>query len=207
MPGNPADVPGPLAHAVSLEFPPLLMEIPGDRPLRTETTNLVSQSAFLKGHPAPRVAQVVTQCTMSPSVPISGVPMQKPEFSSVRTKSSSAAPMPGLSVAGFSKASSGVSAHADFMNSTPPQLAVERLNGYGQRWLQSLPVAVRPLITAKRHPHIVNKFAILWGIDEAMDAYFDELLISSRPGRRGFATEVLDELVELQRAVQEQRRF
>jgi hypothetical protein len=53
----------------------------------------------------------------------------------------------------------------------------------------------------------VNKFAILWGEDEAVDAYFDELLISARPGRRGFATEVLDELVDLQRAVQEQRRY
>jgi hypothetical protein len=40
-----------------------------------------------------------------------------------------------------------------------------------------------------------------------VEAYFDELLISARPGRRGFAMEVLDELVELQRAVQEQRRF
>ena len=94
-----------------------------------------------------------------------------------------------------------------FSHSVPPLLTAERLNGFGARWLQSLSVTVRPLITAKRHPHVVNKFAILWGDDEAVQAYFDELLISSRPGRRGFAMEVLDELVELQRAVLEQRRF
>ena len=97
--------------------------------------------------------------------------------------------------------------HSGFAHSTLPSLCGERLEAHGARWLQSLPVSIRPLITAKRHPHIVNKFAILWGVDEGVDAYFDELLISSRPGRRGFAMEVLDELVELQRAVLEKRRY
>lgn len=120
--------------------------------------------------------------------------MQKPDVFASRT-GSSAAPLPGLS------------RHADFVHSAPPSLCAERLDVYGARWLQSLPVSIRPLITAKRHPHIVNKFAILWGVDEAVEAYFDDLLISSRPGRRGFAMEVLDELVELQRAVQEKQRF
>ena len=82
-------------------------------------------------------------------------------------------------------------------------LSGEHLSVYGARWLKSLPVSIRPLITAKRHPHIVNKFAILWGDMDGVNGYFDELLISARPGRRGFATPVLDELVELQRALQE----
>ncbi len=137
--------------------------------------------------------------------------MQKPDFFSARTNTNvnaNAYSLPGLSTTGFASASAIPRLeHAGFQHSAPPLLTAERLNGYGARWLQSLPVTVRPLITAKRHPHIVNKFSILWGEDEAVDAYFDELLISARPGRRGFAMEVLDELVELQRAVQEQRRF
>lgn len=132
--------------------------------------------------------------------------MQKPHFFSVGGHSSGG-PLSSLSTTGFASTSEqGRSEPSGFQHSAPPLLTAERLNGFGARWLQSLPVTVRPLITAKRHPHIVNKFSILWGDDEAVHAYFDELLISTRPGRRGFAMEVLDELVELQRAVQEQRR-
>jgi hypothetical protein len=194
------------AHCVSLEYPTRQSDIPEFQ--SAETTNLVAQSAFLK--PATS-AQVVTQCTMSPRVQFLGATMQKPDFFSARTNTNvnaNAYSLPGLSTTGFASASAIPRLeHAGFQHSAPPLLTAERLNGYGARWLQSLPVTVRPLITAKRHPHIVNKFSILWGEDEAVDAYFDELLISARPGRRGFAMEVLDELVELQRAVQEQRRF
>lgn len=210
----PADSLGEPAQVVSLEFPVIHMDtvsvawnrrvfVDAGSPV-AETTNLVSQSAFLKAHPA---AQVVTQCTMSSRVHILGAAMQKPDFFSART-STNLAPLPSLSTAGFAKSAGDVrGGHSGFMHSAAASLNAERLDGYGARWLQSLPVSIRPLITAKRHPHIVNKLAILWGIDEAMDAYFDELLISARPGRRGFAMEVLDELVELQRAVQEKRRF
>jgi hypothetical protein len=132
--------------------------------------------------------------------------MQKSDFSSPRGRTV-ATSLSDLPVAGFSPVSAtsrpGV---PDFQNSESQMPTAERLTGYGVRWMQSMPVTVRPLITANRHPHIVNKFAILWGDDAAVIAYFDELLISSRPGRRGFAIEVLDELVDLQRAVQEQRR-
>lgn len=133
--------------------------------------------------------------------------MQKSDFFSTRTRSSSA-PLPVGPVAGFAGGAGDTRLeHSGFQHTASGPLTGERLDGFGSRWLQSLPVAVRPLITAKRHPHIVNKFAILWGDDEAVNAYFDDLLISSRPGRRGFAMEVLDELVDLQRAVQEKRRF
>lgn len=204
------------AQGMSFEYPCIPLELlpvrRGPAPLHTatavsgaETTNLVSQSAFLK---ADLSIQVVTECTMSPIVQLlTGALMQKSDFSSAR-RQTGATSLPGLPSTGFSSAAATARPGAsDFQHSAPSMLTAERLNGYGARWLQSLPVTVRPLITAKRHPHIVNKFAILWGEDEAVNAYFDELLISSRPGRRGFATEVLDELVELQRAVQEQRRY
>lgn len=83
----------------------------------------------------------------------------------------------------------------------------EHLTDIGQRLMQAIPVAVRPLITAKRHPHIINKMAVLWSDPKDLAHYFDELLLSSRPGRRGFAIEVLDELVGLQRALQERHRI
>jgi hypothetical protein len=210
------------AQSVSLDFPVIHSDMVSDASnvawnrrvfadfgrCGAETKNLVSQSAFLKALP---VAQVVTQCTMSPRVHILGATMQKSDFFSARTSTSTSTnigSLSGLSTAGFARSANEARAdHTEFMHSAPPSLTAERLDGYGARWLQSLPVSIRPLITAKRHPHIVNKLAIFWGIDDAVDAYFDELLISARPGRRGFAMEVLDELVELQRAVQEKRRF
>jgi len=88
----------------------------------------------------------------------------------------------------------------------PPSLTTERLERDGERWLKSLPVTVRPVITAKRHPHIVNKLAKIWDRPAALAAYMDDLLISQRPGRRGFAMEVLEELMDLQRALQDRRR-
>lgn len=125
--------------------------------------------------------------------------MQKPLFSEGGLAARRA--MPGADAAGAMPGLQG------FASTLPPLASNERLSLYGARWLQALPVAVRPVITAKRHPHIVNKFAILWGDADAVAAYFDDLLISSRPGRRGFAIEVLDELVELQRAFQETFRL
>jgi hypothetical protein len=196
------------AHRVSLGYSAMQAEIPEFRRAHTSTqkspgaqaTNLVAQSAFLRPYTS---AQVVTQCTMSPRVQFLGVSMQKSDFSSAHTNTHSS-----LRTTSFAGASVNTwSAHPTFQHSASPLLTAERLNGYGARWLQSLPVTVRPLITAKRHPHIVNKFAILWGDEGAVNAYFDDLLISTRPDRRGFAMEVLDELVELQRAVQDQRRF
>jgi hypothetical protein len=89
----------------------------------------------------------------------------------------------------------------------PPSLTAERLEREGERWLKSLPVTVRPVITAKRHPHIINKLAKIWDRPAVLAAYMDDLLISQRPGRRGFAMEVLEELMDLQRALQDRRRI
>ena len=64
----------------------------------------------------------------------------------------------------------------------------------------SLPPRFQPLCTARSHPHIVNRMAELWPLPEQLPAYFDELLLSPREGRRGFAFEVLTELFDLQAA-------
>ena len=47
--------------------------------------------------------------------------------------------------------------------------------------------------------------ALAWGDHHAVADYFDSLLISSRLDRRGFAVEVLDELVDLQQAFMDGR--
>ncbi|PXW97957.1 hypothetical protein C7444_10348 [Sphaerotilus hippei] len=88
-----------------------------------------------------------------------------------------------------------------------PAAGPATLSPEGARLMQSIPISVRPLITAKRHAHIINRMALLWQDPKALRAYFDELMVSSRPGRRGFAIEVLDELLGLQNALQERQRI
>lgn len=73
-----------------------------------------------------------------------------------------------------------------------------QLSSAATRWLHKLPVEVRPIITARRHSHVINRLCALWDDAGLRQAYFQELLFSSRPGRRGFSFEVMDELVDLQ---------
>jgi len=86
---------------------------------------------------------------------------------------------------------------------TPP--VGESLTPFAARWLLCVPEAVRPVITAGRHPHIINKMALVWRDPRAVEEYFNSLLISSRPSRQGFSLDVLSEILELQQAVQEGR--
>jgi hypothetical protein len=81
----------------------------------------------------------------------------------------------------------------------PPKRAPQRcgLSGIAEEWLASLPPRYQPLTTAQRHPHVVNRLAALWDRPLSLPAYFDELLLSDRPGRAGFSFEVLTELGDL----------
>jgi hypothetical protein len=65
-------------------------------------------------------------------------------------------------------------------------------------WLASLPPRFQPLATARRHPHIVNRFCEIWRQPVEVAQYFQELLLSNRPDRGGFSFDVLGELVDLQ---------
>lgn len=82
----------------------------------------------------------------------------------------------------------------------PPLTRPDGLTAQGMRWLQSLPVAQRPLITARRHPHIANRFALIWNDPRQVDAYFAALLFGADPGEPRFTVEVVDELMRLQQA-------
>lgn len=83
----------------------------------------------------------------------------------------------------------------------PPEV----LHADAQAWLHHVPVPVRPILTARRYPHVVNRLALYWKDQNMLADYFEELLVSSRPGRRGFPPEVLDELVSLLGFVEKER--
>ncbi len=87
----------------------------------------------------------------------------------------------------------------EFAPLRPHSPEANSLNPLGQRWLSSLPEDSRPAVTAQRHPHIINKLAVLWVQPKAVETYMNELLLSARPAaRRGFAEEVVRELFSLQ---------
>ena len=57
---------------------------------------------------------------------------------------------------------------------------------------------LRPMVTARQYPRIVNRIADLWGHCEYTRLYFQSLLIDQRKGREGFPPEVRKELEVLQ---------
>lgn len=72
-----------------------------------------------------------------------------------------------------------------------------RLYPKASAWLVALPVEVRPILTANRHPNVVNHLALIWEYPSARDAYLNELLLPAHSGRHDFTIEVLDELIQL----------
>ena len=66
-----------------------------------------------------------------------------------------------------------------------------------QEWLDVLPRRVQPYALCKLYPRVANLIAAKWADTEALRAYFDELLVDRRRGRRGFPLEVLNDLCVL----------
>jgi hypothetical protein len=84
---------------------------------------------------------------------------------------------------------------------THPQRKLQKadaLTAEAHVWLERLPPRYQPLETARRHPHVVNRLSTMWATPTELPAFFCELMLSSRPGREGFAFEVLTELADLQ---------
>jgi hypothetical protein len=63
-----------------------------------------------------------------------------------------------------------------------------------QKWLDALPRRVQPYALCKIYPRIANLIAAMWADAEALKAYFDELLVDRRRGRRGFPLDVFNDL-------------
>jgi hypothetical protein len=66
-----------------------------------------------------------------------------------------------------------------------------------ERWMEHLPHDVRPLALATRFPRIVNLVARQWSDRGACPAFFEELLIDRRGGRKGFPADVQHDLSKL----------
>lgn len=65
-------------------------------------------------------------------------------------------------------------------------------------WLARLPPRYQPMEVARRHPHIVNRLSMMWTTPAEARTHLSELMLSNRPGREGFAFEVITELADLQ---------
>ncbi len=63
-----------------------------------------------------------------------------------------------------------------------------------QKWFDTLPRSVQPYALCKLYPRIANLIAAMWADTEALKAYFDELLVDRRRGRRGFPVDVFNDL-------------
>jgi hypothetical protein len=63
-----------------------------------------------------------------------------------------------------------------------------------QKWFDTLPRRVQPHALCKLYPRIANLIAAMWADTEALKAYFDELLVDRRRGRRGFPVDVFNDL-------------
>ena len=63
-----------------------------------------------------------------------------------------------------------------------------------QKWLDALPRRVQPHALCTFYPRVANLIAAMWADTEALRAYFDELLVDRRRGRRGFPLDVFDDL-------------
>jgi hypothetical protein len=77
------------------------------------------------------------------------------------------------------------------------------LTPQAHEWLAKLPPRYQPMVTARRHPHIVNRLTALWHLHGPLCAYFHELLLTTRKGRTGFSLGVLTELTDLQTLLRE----
>lgn len=62
--------------------------------------------------------------------------------------------------------------------------------------------ACYPQYLEQRFPHVFENIISLWGSPEMMD-YFQNLLVTDRPGRQGFPTEAAEEILRLYTAYQE----
>lgn len=64
---------------------------------------------------------------------------------------------------------------------------------------------VYPHQLAARFPHVIAKMEDLWDNPQAMNAYFEDLLVSNRPNRKGFPPEVGKEIIRLSLAYERLR--
>jgi len=65
------------------------------------------------------------------------------------------------------------------------------------KWFAALPFDTRPMALVTQYPRIANLLALQWTKPSACRAYFDDLLVDRRGGRRGFPPDVQRDLFAL----------
>jgi hypothetical protein len=71
---------------------------------------------------------------------------------------------------------------------------VEGLLPHGEKWVSRLPPGIRPVALATQFPRLINLIALQWNDRSRCPAYFEELHVDRRGGRRGFPVDVRREL-------------
>jgi len=74
---------------------------------------------------------------------------------------------------------------------------LNRLLPHTLLWAKELPPQVVPEFLMKQFPRIANLLAANWKERTAFQNYLESLLVDRRGGRRGFATEIKQELTKL----------
>lgn len=77
---------------------------------------------------------------------------------------------------------------AEHMSDTPAPLSFLLASTHAEKFPHKL---------AEGFPHVVRQLDALWNDPEALTEYFSELMVSKRPGRRGFPPEVGAEILAL----------
>jgi hypothetical protein len=98
-------------------------------------------------------------------------------------------PMNGISRDELSRAQASI----DFTRQRKAS-PIEYLLPATQKWLDALPHRVQPHALCELYPRIANLIAAMWDDREGLRAYFDELLVDRRGGRRGFPHDVARDL-------------
>lgn len=81
---------------------------------------------------------------------------------------------------------------------TPQREPQEKsLTPLAHEWLAKLPPRYQPFVTARLHPHIVNRLSASWHLPSQLSGYFQGLLLATRKGRAGFSLGVLTEITDL----------
>jgi hypothetical protein len=66
-----------------------------------------------------------------------------------------------------------------------------------EKWLKALPHSVLPIALIAHYPRIVNLIAMQWNDNMSCPAYFEELFVDRRGGRKGFPQDVRRDLTRL----------
>ena len=89
----------------------------------------------------------------------------------------------------------GLEEHKHLRKTAPANMPLPRT----LTWVASLPPNVQPTALLRRYARIANLIAATWEDPKSFDAYIESLLTDTRGSRRGFPSDVLSELVALQR--------